>query len=538
MANSPIGTARSRTWHSQVLTLLGAGLFGALVASACVETSAGSGGETHFLTPCNDDATCLARDVTSRCIEGYCRPQRVHLEQDGGTDELDTSSSTQSSSQALRSNEVRRLSPAPGEADASVTVVHNAVSGACQANDDCGVCEVCQLAAGGDLGACVLAAVGSPCRSHQQTQCTAPDTCDTAGRCLANHAPAGTPCGSPAASECDAPDTCDVRGLCAPNWAPAGTSCGDTSTEECHKPDTCNGSGTCHANPKSAGTVCRASAASCDPTERCDGISLSCPADVWGMVLPRLQAEADSVVVSNCIKQDASSADGGGRISGFASGSTIEFPQVKLDGVDRFEFSMGTASAGGEFDVRLFDPVVGQLLGTTQIDESTGSGSIYQLYSLDIGDDWGGGTFDLFLVGTKNGAAAPDIGTLDYLALHDATCPSCGRCERPVGSTCVPLTAGTTCRAAAGGCDIPEQCDGVSPDCPEDKVYPSDQVCRDAVGSCDFAEFCTGTKPNCPVDRTKPVGTVCESDGDPCTLDTCDGGLGFCRHKTDPACAD
>src|SRR5690606_23070874 len=48
----------------------------------------------------------------------------------------------------------------------------------------------------------------------------------------------------------------------------------------------------------------------------------------------------------------------------------------------------------------------------------------------------------------------------------------CQVCSASAGATadgvCTPIAAGTTCREAAGPCDLAEACDGTSPECPVD----------------------------------------------------------------------
>src|SRR5207245_2907221 len=55
-------------------------------------------------------------------------------------------------------------------------------------------------------------------------------------------------------------------------------------------------------------------------------------------------------------------------------------------------------------------------------------------------------------------------------------------------------------------------------------------VCRAGAGECDLAEACTGNGPTCPTDAKQPSGTACIEDGNPCTLDQCDGSAVICQH--------
>jgi hypothetical protein len=127
----------------------------------------------------------------------------------------------------------------------------------------------------------------------------------------------------------------------------------------------------------------------------------------------------------------------------------------------------------------------------------------------------------------------------------------------------------TTCRAAAGSCDVAETCTGTGASCPDDALVPASTECRPAAGPCDLAEACSGldavcpsdakstaecrgsTGPcdpaevcdgianACPVDALEPNGTICD-DGNPCTgTGTCDGSTAPCLTGTPiicPAC--
>jgi fibronectin type 3 domain-containing protein len=93
----------------------------------------------------------------------------------------------------------------------------------------------------------------------------------------------------------------------------------------------------------------------------------------------------------------------------------------------------------------------------------------------------------------------------------------------------VAKPAGTVCRAAAGPCDVDEVCDGVSLECPTDKLAAAATPCRRAAGDCDIAETCDGTTPACPPDGFKAAGTVCRPAGGVCDVaESCDGATPAC----------
>src|SRR5207253_3209909 len=90
--------------------------------------------------------------------------------------------------------------------------------------------------------------------------------------------------------------------------------------------------------------------------------------------------------------------------------------------------------------------------------------------------------------------------------------------------------AGTVCRPAADICDDVETCTGTSTSCPADGFLPGFVTCRASAGECDPAEMCTGTGPSCPADAKSPAGTACTDDGNPCSTDQCDGSSNGCQH--------
>jgi hypothetical protein len=86
------------------------------------------------------------------------------------------------------------------------------------------------------------------------------------------------------------------------------------------------------------------------------------------------------------------------------------------------------------------------------------------------------------------------------------------------------------CRPQNGACDVAESCNGVSNNCPADGFAGTSTVCRGAVDTCDQAENCPGGSPTCPPDVIKMNGAACPSDGNPCTVDQCNGVSTACQH--------
>jgi len=106
----------------------------------------------------------------------------------------------------------------------------------------------------------------------------------------------------------------------------------------------------------------------------------------------------------------------------------------------------------------------------------------------------------------------------------------CNSCGVPgLEGQCAPRQVGTECRAAVGGCDIAETCDGIATTCPADAIAPSGATCRPSVGGCDPAELCDGVSTACPTDAIEPAGTVCRAVAGLCDVaELCDGMNGQC----------
>ena len=97
-------------------------------------------------------------------------------------------------------------------------------------------------------------------------------------------------------------------------------------------------------------------------------------------------------------------------------------------------------------------------------------------------------------------------------------------CQHPAGNP------GVICRAGAGICDVAETCTGTSIECPIDAFVSASVLCRASAGECDPAENCSGGAAACPSDGKSASGTTCTSDGNPCSLDQCDGTNVGCQH--------
>jgi hypothetical protein len=85
---------------------------------------------------------------------------------------------------------------------------------------------------------------------------------------------------------------------------------------------------------------------------------------------------------------------------------------------------------------------------------------------------------------------------------------------------------GTSCRPAAGVCDVAETCSGGV--CPAN-AFATSGVCRAASGVCDKPESCNGSGANCPADAVQPATTSCRASGGVCDIqEFCDGSTKVC----------
>src|SRR5439155_178725 len=76
--------------------------------------------------------------------------------------------------------------------------------------------------------------------------------------------------------------------------------------------------------------------------------------------------------------------------------------------------------------------------------------------------------------------------------------------------------AGTACTSDGNPCTV-DACDGSSDAC-QHPAGNAGAVCRPAAGDCDVDETCTGTGPSCPSDAFQPSTTVCRPQTGDCDL--------------------
>ncbi|MBK7864673.1 MAG: choice-of-anchor J domain-containing protein [Archangiaceae bacterium] len=122
--------------------------------------------------------------------------------------------------------------------------------------------------------------------------------------------------------------------------------------------------------------------------------------------------------------------------------------------------------------------------------------------------------------------------------------------------TCQFVGAGTSCRSAAGACDLAESCTGASPTCPADGLQPNGSTCDDGnpctsadacqAGACSGAAVGCAAPDGCHFAGTcspatgcaypaRPDGSLCD-DTNACTAtDTCQAGA--CQGGSPKTCA-
>ena len=387
-----------------------------------------------------------------------------------------------------------------------------------------------------DAGACP--GQGDPCQPESLCEQGIIE-CSTDGEpvCVGTGSPldAGSVCRD-ADGVCDAEEVCDGTSLECPVDAslPDLTACGESlicvggECGECVANDPCDTGNACErgqlvcegtpactsAGPADDGTVCRAATGLCDEPETCDGTSVDCPDDALfpaGHECRSAEGPCDlpdvcdgtSPTCTNALAPattECNPSQGACDPAEMCDGISVECPSDAIHPA-----GMLCRAAAGECDISE------QCNGTDP----------------KCPDDAFVGFGTLCSTGVCNGAGmCADLGCGD-------PCTTGNPCETGIidcsgaAPTCIRnefLPAGTTCRAAAGPCDVAETCTGSSATCPSDAFASNSTVCRAAAGTCDVAELCNGTGAACPADARRPASFTCRVSVDVCDLaETCDG---------------
>jgi hypothetical protein len=279
---------------------------------------------------------------------------------------------------------------------------------------------------------------GTPCDDGQF--CTLHDACQD-GSCSGS----GTPCvDAPCFERCD-----ESRDRCV---ASADTTVCRPAVDLCDAEERCDGTSmTCPANAMAAaGTECRETAGACDVPEACTGAATQCPGDAFRPDTAECRA-ADGVC-------DAAES---------CTGSSADCPP------DRY--------APATTECRAADPA--KLCDLPEL--CTGASKTCPAANRVAPS------------GTECRAVA-DL--CDVREVCDGTSADCPRDLR--------RAAGTTCRTSSGICDLQDTCSGTSAECP-DAYVSSGTECRGVGGNCDVPEVCPGDGPACPDDGYMPAGSLC-----------------------------
>lgn len=249
-----------------------------------------------------------------------------------------------------------------------------------------------------------------------------------------------------------------------------------------------------------AATVCRGSAGECDVAESCTGFAGSCPADQFAAA--GLGCTDDGAICTADVCSGASAA------CVHPAGHAGVACRPAADVCDVAETCTG---------VSVTCPADAFTTSGTECRASAGA--------CDLAEACTGSSAGCPADAKKaSGDACAGDGNPCTLDQCDG---SANTCQHPAGN------AGSTCRVAAGLCDVAETCDGTSTTCPTDLFQASSHTCRAATGVCDTAESCSGVDPDCPPDGFVASGMACTDDGQPCTNDACDGS-GTCAHEALP----
>ncbi len=202
------------------------------------------------------------------------------------------------------------------------------------------------------------------------------------------------------------------------------------------------------ATPASPGALCRASRGECDTAEYCDGVTMSCPPDLFAQ--PYEDCRPPSGV-----------CDAAERCTGID-------PACPSD--DLLVGNVCRPDSGGGCDV-------------AEVCDGSAPTCPSDTYRP---------------VGAECRVSAGPCDVVDVCTGASGTCPA---------DELKPSSE--ECRPAAGYCDVAEFCDGTLPSCPSDLFASTSVVCRPAVGECDLPEYCSETAADCPVDASAAAGLPC-----------------------------
>ena len=369
----------------------------------------------------------------------------------------------------------------------------------CNDGNLCTQTDTCQA------GACTGA---NPVTCTAQDQCHTAGTCNTAtGTCSNPNKPAGTPC--PDNTVCNGAETCNTSGTCVPG-TPLVVDDGNPCTA-----DSCDAvTGVSHT-PLAAGSSC-ADGTVCNGNETCNGS---------GTCVPGTPLVVDD---GNPCTADACDPVTGASHTPLAAGTSCTDGNA-CNGVELCDASAtclpGTpplVEDGNPCTADSCDAVAGVShlpvpLGTSCADGTVCNGAE-----------------------TCNGSGTCVPGT--PLVVDDNNPCTTDACDAIAGATHTPVAPGTTCTdgnicTGAGTCNATGTCmpgtiptlDDGNP-CTADSCDPVSGVHHDPVAagtSCADSNLCNGSE-TCNASGSCIAGTPPSiDDGNPCTTDACDPGVGI-----------
>ncbi|MBX3026564.1 hypothetical protein KF840_16790 [bacterium] len=283
---------------------------------------------------------------------------------------------------------------------------------------------------------------------------------------------------------------------------------------------------------KTDGTVCRNPAGVCDAPETCNGVSPTCPADVY---LPPSTVCRATSAGEECDEDE------------YCTGSGVDCPADEIKPIGTV--CRGVAGAcdiaetcDGTTKICPTDAFV--TAGTTcrasagacdiaEVCSGSGPNCPADAKSTAVCRASGGVCDPAESCNGVSNTCPPDAKSTAQCRASGGVCDVAEFCDG-VNNACpadAKVTAGTQCRASAGICDVAETCNGVSNACPANSFLPNGTVCRAVAGDCDVAEVCNGSNANCPADAFKPASTLCRaaSAGEACDINEfCTGSGANC----------
>jgi hypothetical protein len=385
-------------------------------------------------------------------------------------------------------------------------------------------------------------ATGTLCDDQTDTDCDAPNTCDSVGFCQNNFDPAGTICRA-SSGVCDIAETCTgSSATCPTDIFKSNSNICRASSGVCDITETCTGSSaTCPGDSKST-AVCRTTVDICDVSESCNGVNNDCPSDTF--VTSGTQCRASAGVcdpAETCTGSSASCpADSKSTAVCRGSGGICDVPE-SCNGMnnncpaDTFvEAGSECRASGGVCDIH--ETCTGSS-ATCPVDAVLSSGTICNKGSDDICDP------DETCNGSSKTCPADLFEDASYVCRTGSgdMCDPDEKCPGVADTACpndIVVYTGSVCRAGSGDmCDPAEQCTGfVGQSCPTDIINSSETVCRAGSGDvCDPDEKCTGIAGRiCPINIIKGTDFVCNAgSGDACDQDEKCPGIGGQKCPTD-----